>query len=382
MNFNNVKNVLIENDQVKGIHDKDGNLLWSKEVYTVNYNGDITQQTYSGKNLFSTGFASAYSANNDNSFTMTKPATRTVNFVFPTELPAGTYRFSGVVTAKTTSGSVYWAPYSSSGKIGSDRSISSTGNFSTTFTSSVPIHHIYFFISGSENDGVYVSFNKVQLESGSSSTSFEPYVGGVQAPNPDYPQTINVVTGSQNIIISDGGYNNIQYNVNLGSIELCKLGTYQDYIYKDNGNWYIHKEITKITYDGTEDWTYQSQYPRAYTSRPADMGSVQADYESTSKCSHFIPGRTDRDLDNVYMIGGSAVSFRSNAIMTSKANWLTWLTNNNVTLYYALTTATDTQITDGTLIQQLNSINNILIKYGYTSTVVGSLPIIISTTPL
>ena len=47
------------------------------------------------------------------------------------------------------------------------------------------------------------------------------------------------------------------YEINLGTTELCKIGTYQDYIYKSGADWKIHREIGKVTLDGSESgWDY------------------------------------------------------------------------------------------------------------------------------
>lgn len=50
-----------------------------------------------------------------------------------------------------------------------------------------------------------IAFNlklKFQLEAGSTATSFEKFVGGSPAPNPDYPQPVNTVTGEQTVKIT------------------------------------------------------------------------------------------------------------------------------------------------------------------------------------
>ncbi len=41
---------------------------------------------------------------------------------------------------------------------------------------------------------------KQQLEIGSEVTEFEPYVGGIQSPNPDYPQEIENISGVENLL--------------------------------------------------------------------------------------------------------------------------------------------------------------------------------------
>lgn len=57
----------------------------------------------------------------------------------------------------------------------------------------------------------------VQLEQGSTATSYVPYY-------------------------------HTNYPINLGSIELCKIGDYQDYLYKENGNWYKKPNILKTNF--------------------------------------------------------------------------------------------------------------------------------------
>jgi hypothetical protein len=43
-------------------------------------------------------------------------------------------------------------------------------------------------------------------------------------------------------------------------IELCKAGEYQDYIYKDNGSWYIHKEIGKFNMEDLSPYVHNATY--------------------------------------------------------------------------------------------------------------------------
>ena len=63
---------------------------------------------------------------------------------------------------------------------------------------------------------------------------YEPYTNGA-SPNPDYPQDIQIVTGENTITISNKDNTESQtFNINLGNLELCKIGEYQDYIYKNN----------------------------------------------------------------------------------------------------------------------------------------------------
>jgi len=70
---------------------------------------------------------------------------------------------------------------------------------------------------GYRND---LTCDNLQLEYGSNRTTYEPHQGK-------------------------------ELPLDLGSIELCKIGNYQDYFYKSGSKWYLHKEINKITsYNG------------------------------------------------------------------------------------------------------------------------------------
>ena len=92
----------------------------------------------------------------------------------------------------------------------------------------------------------------IQIEKGSTATSYEPYTGGIPSPNPGYPQEVEVVTGNVEVTISNE--NNTESKtlpVSLGNIELCKIGNYQDVFIKENNDWKIPNKTIKIdNYNG------------------------------------------------------------------------------------------------------------------------------------
>lgn len=49
------------------------------------------------------------------------------------------------------------------------------------------------------------------LEKSPTATSFEPYVGGLPSPNPDYPQTVHTVTGLQSVEVQGKNLNRFPY---------------------------------------------------------------------------------------------------------------------------------------------------------------------------
>lgn len=535
-----VTNLAISEGDVKTIHDSSNNLLWGKLSYDTKYAGDTFQQTYTGKNLIDFSSVS-YSSVNSGSATRNGTAYTVIgndydeyggitfaqsNLKLKTNT---TYTASALVVSTTsTSGSVIFctSSYNTSGSGITSEPGKAGDRISITFTTGASITNsagIRLFPSMNAT----TVYDELMIEESSTPTSYEQYVGGIPAPNPDYPQAIQTVTGEQSVWVhgknmlnpalliqvegynaynsvtglwtttnlgayyrsifydtagannkdvskivgpltanttytvefynfidnsgsssnplayslhhSDGtiigsstrvnnfftfttpnescyldikrvnntgtvsfskimiikgtytkqtmpsyeAYQGSIFTVNLGSTELCKLGNYQDYIYKSGSDWYVHKETTKVTYTGSEaGWFYSSTYNRCTRNLPTDMGSTSADYETTTKCNYLLPGDTSGSKNNVYFVGGTSLSFKAIGITDSTDDLKNWLSTHNTTVYYALATPTNTQITDQTLINQLDAIHQFLTRYGYDATVSGNLPLIIDKTNL
>ena len=207
-------------------------------------------------------------------------------------------------------------------------------------------------------------------------------------PTPDSPQEIQVVTGDNTIIVSNSDNTQSQsYHVSLGNIELCKIGNYQDYIFKNTQDsphydntlikdaWYLNKQIGKVVLDGTNN---------AFASKSGQLGNSYVFY-----ASNFITGPTvnvvpsvlsnkfvpkswnDRNnyLDNAIMFsyfGTANLNFRfgTSSSLTTLALANAWLINNNVTLYGILATPTTTEITENNYPTLYNQLNNIKLFEG------------------
>ena len=84
-------------------------------------------------------------------------------------------------------------------------------NIPKTFTTPRGANYIRFNCRHSDNASISPSdITQIQREEGSSATTYE-------SPNP---------------------------------LKLCKIGDYQDYIYKSGDDWYVHKAIQKVLVDG------------------------------------------------------------------------------------------------------------------------------------
>lgn len=317
---------------------------------------------------------------------------------------------------------------------------------------------------------------EIQLETGSESSSYEPYVGGKASPNPSFPQNVNVATGEQivtimgknlfnpntttinkrldgaGLLITDNSYltsdyikvkssadytysryetgggsaavcffkadktfisrttwfggpnqaktnfnfttsedtgyvricdlktlttlqvesGNISslyepyqsqsYTVNLGSIELCKIGTYQDYIYKSSDDWYVHKEFGKVVLDGTEDWGTGNNIPYCLSILDyAISGNIPvSDYFQGVANVSDVNSVPANSMAFINVSGSTTPRFYVNYpdYFTSASQIKTWLSTHNTTVYYAIATPTDTKITDTSLITQLDALYN------------------------
>ena len=160
-------------------------------------------------------------------------------------------------------------------------------------------------------------------------------------------------------------------------IELNKIGDYQDYFIKKNGNWYIHKEIGRITFNGSETWssggTNTSGYARFTNSDIASLvklpsgNSIIADI----KCDHYKPISADSSYQRVQGIAintsGVIQIFDNTYATQSASNYKIWLGSNNITVRYALATPIDEPITDTTLIYQLDNLQRAKSYYPETN---------------
>ena len=446
-----------------------GGLIWQQgSVVQPKIYGDTHQQTYTGKNLFSTVIevggisATGTSLNRQDRFNSRG---------FIEVAPSTTYTFSAIPGQAGKTLNVVFQAYTSGGVFIGQL----PGDYFSTIplTITTPSNCTKLTLSGRYTDdtslgtvgSVTDAMQNCQLETGSTATSYEPYVGGVPAPSPDYPQPITNITG--NIVLGNGKnlwptqvyktdyyisstgvetygagtsiygnitvkpnteytisldtsqyatlrvhaydsngnwieqiiaqsissanksatfttpnnitylrwsyYTNItdgqlelgsiattyepfkNYIIELGSTELCKIGAYQDYIYKDsNDDWYVHKETGKIVINGTENWdriqyTVTQVYYRWYNSISTEDGFCN--YLDVVPTSESIVS-----VENSIRANGNFIGIRfTPSFQPSIDDFKTWLSNHNLDFYYILVTSTDTKITDNTLIGQLNA---------------------------
>ena len=421
---------------------------------SIDLKGNTSQETTTGKNLFNiegqyeTGTGITFTKNNDGSYTLNGTANGN-NFLrglcYLNEQHTISYSSSTAnsnVIIRTRTGT----PTAQTG-IQDQLAVSTT---SGNLTSSKQFDFVEIsIVSGTTLNDFKIY---IQLEKGSSVTTFEPYTNGA-SPNPDYPQDVHVVTGDNTITINENlfdeiytdinnnlsykpinvgvgsftlkttaplnnlnnanlfllagnvttgantsengvskgtprtqnsvnGYitiayrnlngtnpqdyktelyntNHIQtYSINLGTMELCKIGGYQDYIYKDNKKWYKYETIGKVILDGTETWTGLNAGGGGYK-RAEHLISNSPSITSprTIVISNYFKYNDAYATDTI----GTCFISESKLFVYPKqqdnfSNFKTWLGTNNTSIYYPLATPTANEITDTTLISQLNAL--------------------------
>ena len=175
---------------------------------------------------------------------------------------------------------------------------------------------------------------KVQLEEGSTATDWQPSPQNISVPLPE-------------------------------GMELCKIGTYKDYIYKSGNKWYKHKEIGKVILDGTENWSKSS-------TTTMDRFLLTISTLNTSNTTgvlsdHFVGGSyNSSNIGEVWHNSSTLAINYSTYNTTTLANFKTWLTSNNVIVYYVLATPVEEEITDTDTLEGLYQIEHLLMYENYT----------------
>jgi hypothetical protein len=358
--------------------------------------GDTYQQTYSGKNLWpirrenQTVGQVAYTYNQDGTFSLSGDPTGggAVKVIVP-------LASSGITPGQTytiwTDHGIGWGEnqvmyYIQSCKADGtwvDNIAIFTNAARTQTVANTDEQYIMFVLSWSAN-GNYTNFNnvKTQLVAGSTADSdFEPYVGGIPAPNPDYPQEVQTVTGEQTVTVTGSGGVSQSYTIDLGSIELCKIGDYQDYIYKGADGWYLHKEIRHLSLP-IADMDNGDNYP-GWKNQGAVLTDLPAMNNGLKIVTHYYCNITGYDA----YTGSDAAIYASNIGSGLSAGGLVMLLNTGLTqtqlkdryqnlvveVYYGIVNPiADTKITDTTLIGQLDALGAMRLFIGENNLLVSA----------
>ena len=191
--------------------------------------------------------------------------------------------------------------------------------------------HVRFGLFVSSGTTINLKNVKIQLEKGTTDTEYEPHQSA-------------------------------SYPISLGNIELCKIGDYQDYIYKEGKKWYIEKQTGKVVLDSTYRQSGGTTGTNAYyistTINGLNDNSLALSYSNMFQPCSF--NNRVNGLDITYLQNGNlAIRTANNTSLDWSDNTKrdNWLNANKPLVYYVLATPTTTEITDSTLISQLEALN-------------------------
>lgn len=154
-------------------------------------------------------------------------------------------------------------------------------------------------------------------------------------------------------------------------IELNKLNTYKDTIYRNNSKWYVHKETDKLTVV-PNDLSGLSTHSGSFVTVNLVKSEIMQNSSAiiTTASENFVGATMTQTWNNQVSnsvsqaTNGHYLQFcLPNSAGTTLDAVKTYFTNHPTDVRYVLTTATDTEITYAPLIEQLETLR----KLGHTS---------------
>lgn len=219
----------------------------------------------------------------------------------------------------------------------------------------------------------YLSFGNSTFNISKSSKEGAKYfsirVGnGGAVPGIDYEFTIMMNKGTESLPYVPY-FEPQSYPLSLREMKLASVDeSNRDYIHKDGTKWYKHESIIEIILNGTENWKVDQSTANYMVYTLAKSNTF------TNLCngysSHFIftPQASGIvTLGNVLRAGPSDVIYvviqlEDYPNLNTVAALKSWLAENNVTVHCVAKTPTEVEITDTTLIQQLEALNKATAK--------------------
>ena len=156
-------------------------------------------------------------------------------------------------------------------------------------------------------------------------------------------------------------------------MELCKIGDYEDILFKnvvgdenynaelENGAWYKKKAIDKKVLNNS--WTWFNNATNRFS---VEISAPDGDYILVALCNKFInapnwTAHTNTDKSFIVRNGDwgqnkCRISFLDSDY-ASLAEWIQFVSENNLIVYHRLLNPSYEKITDPTLISQLEALN-------------------------
>ncbi len=176
--------------------------------------------------------------------------------------------------------------------------------------------------------------------------------------------SVIVDTDVNNVQLEQGSKANAYTPYGTDPIELCKIGNYQDYFYKSGSKWYLHKETIKTIINGSADQTIDySNYLNALVYTNSNIANVSQSSLGNIICNRAVEiARNTVTTNNGICLNDVAnrivIKFDGVSSYNTEALAREYFANNPYEVIYKASTTTNTEITNTTLISQLEAIYN------------------------
>jgi hypothetical protein len=168
---------------------------------------------------------------------------------------------------------------------------------------------------------------------------------------------------SDNITINTTGYKYLLINcTDISSIMINEGSTALPYEPYGTG-WYLNKQIGKVVLDGSESYNSNQSTETDIRFTQTALTNKRPSINNTGYSNYFlVRAESYKNGISLYAGDNNLYIWISKSIANDISSFKTWLSTHNATLYYVLATPTYTEITDTTLISQLEAI-----KYSYNN---------------
>ena len=191
--------------------------------------------------------------------------------------------------------------------------------------------------------------NSIQIEEGSTATSYEPHE--------EQTATLHLPEGME-----------------MCRIENTTIPTGQDKFIKTDNKWYKYKVINRVSFNGNSRWTYNATI-KSFVLSNLNIGQYTG-VNYKSYCNRFLSKTAYSDL----VVG---MSFGLNLVITTQgsldgtqslADFKSYLNSYPLSIYYTLKEPVLEEITDTTLISDLENLKNLYSYKGTTYISSSSVP--------
>jgi hypothetical protein len=178
-------------------------------------------------------------------------------------------------------------------------------------------------------------------------------------------------------MILNNGTTYTNYKIRFQIEQNSQATTYEPY----GKVWYITKNIGKVVLNGSETWTRlgTGTTPYKYYTNKSEFVGLPTTTGALSTHFKFDGVTSSSNVYRVFYFNMSSGQTTANGNITfttpditSKDNFVTWLTSNNVKVLYTLKTPIYEVITNTTLIEQLETLRKAKSKNGTTNIVITS----------